>query len=139
MLRQINPAAAVLPHDARIGIGVSTAMALGKSNLLEVVRALCVVALVFLNFGHAPLAAGSEYAFSPPANSFCGDPLDDPSEAKDHPCQACRIGAGMALPPASGVVGVLARWAAVLCQPANSFALPNRGQGYARQRAPPLA
>lgn len=69
-------------------------------RMVEVVRALAVLALVCLNFAHAPLAAASTAGdvFAPlAATSFCGSPADDPA---DHaPCHACRIGGGADLPP----------------------------------------
>ena len=71
----------------------------------EVVRALCVVALIFLNFGHAPLAApvSAAPALSAVADaSFCGDPVGG---HQDHaPCHVCRIGGGADLPPPPCVV-----------------------------------
>lgn len=67
-------------------------------RLLEVVRALSVVALVFLNFGHAPLAAGP--GLSSWASSFCGDPVDAPDAGSDlAECPVCLIAAGLDLPP----------------------------------------
>ncbi len=70
-------------------------------KLQEVVRALCVIALIFLNFGHMPLAAPMASATTLTAvadASFCGDPVDD--RHQDHaPCHVCRIGGGADLPP----------------------------------------
>ncbi|MDP1730206.1 MAG: hypothetical protein Q8L54_03315 [Devosia sp.] len=65
----------------------------------DLLRALCVIALVFLNFGHVPLAAGAEAAAARHGVNFCGDPVDGPAEAKANPCQVCRIGSGADLPP----------------------------------------
>ena len=64
----------------------------------DVVRALCVVALVFLNFGHVPLAVGGESVAVAAAHSFCGHPIDGPGSGKQGECQACRLGASAALP-----------------------------------------
>jgi hypothetical protein len=76
-------------------------MGVSERRLQEVVRALCVIALVFLNFGHAPIAAplSAAPALTSVADaSFCGDPLDD--QHQDHaPCHVCRIGGGADLPP----------------------------------------
>jgi hypothetical protein len=69
------------------------------TGMLEIVRALCVLALIFLSFGHAPQVAADQAsavtAFG--ALSMCGDL---PGDALGHaPCHACRIGAGADLPP----------------------------------------
>jgi hypothetical protein len=73
--------------------------------MVEVVRALAVLAVVFLNFAHAPLTSAAPLGdvFAPvDVASFCGSPADDPA---DHaPCHACRIGSGADLPPAPPVV-----------------------------------
>ena len=65
----------------------------------ELLRALCVLALLFLNFVHAPASAETRLGPLLTAASdagFCGDPLDGSS---DHaPCHACRIGGGADLP-----------------------------------------
>lgn len=74
-------------------------MGLGDRKLQEIVRALCVLALIFLNFAHAPFALGGEDAVTAQIGSFCGDPIDSPADAKGNPCQACRIDGGTALPP----------------------------------------
>lgn len=72
------------------------------ARLMEVVRALGVLALVFLNFGHAPMAA----AAGPPASawtaSWCGAPVspDAPADSAAAQCDVCLIGSGLDLPPA---------------------------------------
>lgn len=67
-----------------------------RQIVLEVVRALCVLGLVFLNFGHVAAFAGDHRA-SAAASSYCVDPGDG---VPDHaPCHACRIGQGADLPP----------------------------------------
>lgn len=65
-------------------------------------RALCVLTLLFLNFGHvAPVSAGdlplgvSSYA----AATICQEPAQDDPQTHHAPCHACRIGAGADLPP----------------------------------------
>ena len=50
-------------------------MSLWGRKLQEMARALCVVALLFLNFAHVPLAAGGEVVAAPIAAGFCGNPL----------------------------------------------------------------
>jgi hypothetical protein len=76
-----------------------------KSNrsgryLAELVRALAVVALVFLNFGHSPVLA---HQADPAIQSLCGDALvSGDAEHGQHqnvPCHACRIGGAADLPP----------------------------------------
>ena len=74
-------------------------MSLWGRKLQEMARALCVVALLFLNFAHVPLAAGGEVVAVPIAAGFCGNPLHGPIDAKGNPCQACRLSASADLPP----------------------------------------
>lgn len=68
--------------------------------LLEVVRALAVLAIVFLNFAHVPVASASPYGAwaVTDAGSYCGDPLED-GKTQHAPCHACRVGGGADLPP----------------------------------------
>jgi hypothetical protein len=73
--------------------------------MVEVVRALAVLAVVFLNFAHAPLVSDSlpGDVFAPyDVASFCGLPVDD--NADHAPCHACRIGSGADVPPAPPAV-----------------------------------
>ena len=77
-------------------------MSLRMAKLKETVRALGVLALVFLNFGHVPVAAGADLSAVSRAASFCGapiDPLDVPGDEATSQCVACLIGAGLDLPP----------------------------------------
>jgi hypothetical protein len=72
--------------------------------IAEMLRALAVLALLFLNFAHAPLNAaptGAGYvAYA--ADGVCGDlPGDGPTAHA--PCHACRIGGGADLPPPCGL------------------------------------
>ena len=63
-------------------------------------RALCVLALIFLSFGHAPVTAataGPDVLTAALDMSYCGDLPDDPRAHA--PCHACRIGGGADLPP----------------------------------------
>jgi hypothetical protein len=71
----------------------------------DVLLALVVLALIFLNFTHitSDLRAGSNMALdlsSIAADSFCGDL--HPADHQDHSpvCHACRIGGAADLPPA---------------------------------------
>jgi hypothetical protein len=114
-------------------------MSLRELQLREVVRALCVVALVFLNFGHAPLAlAGGEFAVTPQASMFCGDPIDSPEGAKGNPCQACRIGASADLPPPPGGTALAFRRASYIAYEVHAApARDLRCFGAGGPRAPP--
>ena len=76
-------------------------------NLREVVRAICVLALLFLNFGHAQTisvaysADLTPYVMSEQAYAdFCEQTGQGDPQAHHAPCHACRIGAGADLPPA---------------------------------------
>ena len=78
-------------------------------HFAELVRALAVLALVFLSYAHAPLASTSAGpAWS--ALSFCGDPVDG---GDDRPCavpclpnrRRCRPAAPMRAYPRDPVGG----------------------------------
>jgi hypothetical protein len=76
-----------------------------QSILLEALRALCVLALLFLNFAHQPMPAyavpGDAFSLAQSLD-FCGDPTaGDP--AAHAPCHACRLGGIADLPPAPDV------------------------------------
>lgn len=69
---------------------------------MDMLRALCVLALVFLVLGHKPVLAqpfdaDAGYAITS-LNSFCGDAPD--GQAGHAPCHACRLFTGLDLPPA---------------------------------------
>lgn len=71
----------------------------GMRTVAETMRALVVLALVFLNFAHQPAMAASAHDVMTvvASQSFCGAPIaDDQGHA---PCHACRIGSGADLPP----------------------------------------
>lgn len=76
---------------------------MARRTLAETVRALLVLALVFLNFGHQPAFAartpGDVFTIVA-SQTFCGTPTDDLDHA---PCHACRIGSGADLPPVTGL------------------------------------
>ncbi|MBK8084480.1 MAG: hypothetical protein IPK28_12075 [Devosia sp.] len=70
---------------------------------IDILRALGVLALIFLSFGHAPapsLAGGEDVLTAAVDFSYCGD---DPSgtDSAHAPCHACRV-LGAALPPPAG-------------------------------------
>lgn len=73
--------------------------------LAELVRALAVVALVFLNFGHSPVLAQQ---VDPAFQSLCGDAHvsgeADHGQHHNVPCHACRIGGAADLPPLPAAV-----------------------------------
>ncbi|MEO5805877.1 hypothetical protein [Devosia sp.] len=73
----------------------------------EVVRALCVLALLFLNFGHAQAVQVAyttdltPYVLSDQAVAIvCQQTGQDNPELHHQPCHACRIGGSADLPPA---------------------------------------
>lgn len=80
--------------------------------LRELMRALCVLAVVFLNFGHAqatPIGYTSDltaYVLSDGALAgYCLQTGQDNPQAHHTPCHACRIGgsADLPAPPALGL------------------------------------
>ena len=72
----------------------------GARTAAETLRALLVLALIFLNFAHQPAIAApsaGDVMSVVASQSFCGTPIaDDEGHA---PCHACRIGGGADLPP----------------------------------------
>ena len=73
-------------------------MVTGRQFLVEILRALCVLGLLFLNLAHVPAASASDEGV------LCG-----PSAASGHvpddkePCPACRLAdAGFVLPAGAG-------------------------------------
>jgi hypothetical protein len=72
----------------------------------DIAKALAVLALVFLSYGHQPIATQQldhDVLTAAVTSSFCGDPLDDNSTHA--PCHACRIGAGADVPaPCEGLI-----------------------------------
>ncbi len=77
-------------------------MTIGRHIAADIIRALAVLALVFLSFGHQPAFAAHvdhETLTVAVTADFCGDTPADPSHA---PCHACRIGGGADLPPPCG-------------------------------------
>jgi hypothetical protein len=75
-------------------------------NLREIVRALCVLTLVFLNFGHTPTfqvaysADLTPYVMSEQGYAdLCRQTGQEGPQDHHVPCHACRIGSGADLPP----------------------------------------
>jgi hypothetical protein len=113
-------------------------MARLSRDIVEIIRALAVLALVFLNFAHAPLALAGEVSG---AAVFCGDaPADAPdgSKAKE-PCPACRIGEGVALPDVPCAVSRAARILPVAHADVTNAVVPSRRHTAAVARGPPAA
>jgi hypothetical protein len=102
-LREINERSAHLAHDGCRYAAYDDEMS-GTRTMLELVRAFCVLALLFLNFAHQPAFAAQsagDVLSVVASQSFCGTPIgDDQGHA---PCHACRIGGGADLPPVCAV------------------------------------
>ncbi|RYE82363.1 MAG: hypothetical protein EOP19_16375 [Hyphomicrobiales bacterium] len=97
-MREINEPSAHLPHDGDARPDYESDMS-GSRRGVEVLQALLVLALVFLNFAHQPAIAASAHDVLTvvASQSFCGSPMaGDDAHA---PCHACRVGAGADLPP----------------------------------------
>jgi hypothetical protein len=98
-LREINERCAHLAHDENDGRDYESGMT-GQRTMMETVRALLVLALLFLNFAHQPaiaLAPDHDVMSAVASQSFCGEPIAD--KGGHAPCHACRIGSGADLPP----------------------------------------
>jgi len=104
----------------------------------ELLHALVVLALIFLSFAHAPLAAettGQDTLTAALDMSYCGDTPDDP---KAHaPCHACRIGGGADLPPPCDIAVPVAVVADVAYGALPTLHLPAEPLGTATARGPP--
>ena len=110
----------------------------GKRTFAETMRALLVLALVFLNFAHQPaIAVTSAHDVLVASQSFCGDPVaDDNGHA---PCHACRIGSGADLPPVSDLPCPPLAVALRLDGEASPVAVERHAVLPAGARAPPAA
>ena len=106
---------------------------------IELMRALCVLALVFLSFAHTSLAApltGPDTLTAAVDASYCGD---QPDNTKAHaPCHACRIGGGADLPSPCGPMLPVALIADVAYGGMPVLSLPAQAQAAYSARAPPL-
>lgn len=118
-------------------------MALARVMMVDVLRALCVLALIFLVLGHKPVLAldvaqGPTYGVTS-LNSYCGD-LPDGSTGHA-PCHACRLFTGLDLPPAPDRAepafraAITFAWVQALPMPAAAAWVPRANPA----RAPPLA
>jgi hypothetical protein len=131
------------PWGLRYGSSVEeiTRVSLIRHMAVDVVRALAVLAVVFLSFAHAPVVAsgGAHDVLTAAVDlSFCGDAPsgDDGTHA---PCHACRIGGGADIPPPScASVSAPLAFAPVVFHFEPTFAAPALEHLSAHPRAPPV-
>ena len=77
-------------------------MVSSRAIVVEAVRALAVLALVFLSFAGSPAVAAHGDHYTPAGYDFCGTP---PGNPVDHaPCHACRA-SPVVLPTAPAEAG----------------------------------
>lgn len=109
--------------------------------MIDLLRACVVLALVFLSFAHAPIAAtpGSPETLTAAIDmAWCGDAPD--TESKAHtPCHACRLGAGADLPATCAVALPLRTVAQVRYGAMPVLSLPAAPTGLFYARGPPAA
>lgn len=107
----------------------------------DLLRACVVLALVFLSFAHAPIAASAgphDTLTAAVDMSWCGDAPD--GDGKGHaPCHACRLGAGADLPTACAVPLPLRTVADVSYGALPVLSLPTALTGSYSARGPPSA
>lgn len=105
----------------------------------EVIKALAVLALVFLSFAHQPVAVAQPDGaaqWSVADLSYCGS-APDGDEAGHMPCHACRAGVAD-LPPAPCVVEpAYVAFADAGFAFVDDFAVEQGGFAFANPRAPP--
>jgi hypothetical protein len=139
-LTKINEAAAHLPHDDGAGLGYEGAMS-RQSIAMELVRALCVLVVVFLNFAHqAPVLAKplpTDLLAAASSLSFCGDGEAVPDERGHAPCHACRLGAAADLPPIPAPLPMPVAVEAVAWGALPVLQLPEHPPGPQSARGPP--
>ena len=107
---------------------------------VEGLRALLVLALIFLSFAHAPAVAsapGPDTLTATLDMSYCGDLPDDPRAHA--PCHACRIGGGADLVPPSAIAAPVAVLADVAWGAMPSLGLPATPPRPFDARGPPYA
>jgi hypothetical protein len=105
----------------------------------ELLRALVVLALIFLSFAHTPgvaAEAGPATLTAALDMSYCGDMPDDPRAHA--PCHACRIGGGADLPPPCAIAIPVVVLADVAYGALPALLLPAEPLGTATARGPPL-
>ena len=103
----------------------------------EIILAVLVIALTFLNYGHVAVSASGDLRVT--ADSWCGDPLA-PDSGDHAPCHACRVGQGADLPPPPACVEPVAVVAAPVAYvaPVGAIALPLRARPAQPRGPPPL-
>ncbi len=108
---------------------------------MELVRALCVLALLFLNFAHAPIAAqpgNSDILTAAISADFCGG-MPDSDGGAHAPCHACRIGGAADLPPPVATLACPASVALVVFGASVVRQAPGAPPRPYGARAPPVA
>ncbi len=103
----------------------------------EIILALAVLALTFLNYGHVTVTASGDFQIT--SDSWCGDPIA-PSSSDHAPCHACRVGSDADLPPPSGCIEPVAFAVAPVAYLAPSAVpeLPLRARPAQPRGPPPL-
>ena len=111
-----------------------------RNMAIEGVRALLVLALIFLSFAHTPVApasAGPDPLTAALDMSYCGDLPGDPRAHA--PCHACRIGGGADVAPPSTVATPVVVVAEVAWGAMASLSLPAAAPHSFDARGPPRA
>lgn len=106
----------------------------------ELLRAIVVLALIFLSFAHAPVVAaapGPDTLTATLDMSYCGDLPDDPRAHA--PCHACRIGGGADLVRPCAIATPIAMLADVAWGAMPSLSLPATPPRPFDARGPPYA
>lgn len=105
----------------------------------EFVRALVVLALIFLSFAHVAPVEAAPYASALTVTvdaGWCGDPQDD--DPLGHaPCHACRLGSAADLPPPLQLPLALRIVAATQYGAVPVLHLPGEPLGASSARGPP--
>lgn len=116
-------------------------MLTARNMTIEALRAMLVLALVFLSFAHTPVGASvahQDVLTAAVDASWCGDAPD--GDGKGHaPCHACRIGAGADLPARCDVSRAPETVADVAYGALPTLHLPAKPLGHATARGPPTA
>jgi hypothetical protein len=124
-----------MPHDGSPSHALNPrAMVTARSVMAEVVRALAVLALVFLSFAQPAVAAEGAHG-DHTGYDWCGTPPDNPG---DHsPCHACRANP-VVLPTAPAEAGpAFAVAGRCLNLPIQGLNVSNPARTPANPRAPP--
>jgi len=104
----------------------------------EVLLALCVLALAFLNFGHqsAVLAAGGRVVVT--GHAVCGEAGAIPAAGDHFACHSCRPDAAVLPPPPAGIVPVV--FAVLPAHPAVRVIVPRPAAAHRQgnPRGPPI-